>query len=112
LQELEKLHSFEEKLQARVAQDAAERGVPALPLSELPAKADLDSTHALSAAEAKWCIEKATAKAAELAKDPAVSDPYNTSQFKELLRQSVAQHGLAESDADAIWKEGSKSLGL
>ena len=113
VQELEKLHSYEEKLQGFIDKEALDHGIPAISVHELPTQMDLNSQFALTDQEAKWCIDTADAKSADMLKnDKMITEPYGSAQFKELLTKNAERQGIAASQVDAVWQKEGKLLGF
>lgn len=95
LQELSKVHEFEEMFNAASQAQASKFGMPPITLDELPPTMDPVGDHTISAAEVKWIMKAAKESAEHIKKtDPRFSDPYNTEEFKKEQVRVAEQLGI------------------
>lgn len=121
VQELSKMHAFEEQYTVASQSQASKFGLQPIDLGELPASLEPIGDHTISASEAKWILQKARQHAETLRKtDPRFSDPFNTAEFEKLQQRTADRLGMtgeqlksAQSAMTAEkWKQASVDNGL
>jgi hypothetical protein len=110
LQELSKVHAFEDQFAAASQAQATKFGLPAIAIDELPDKlAPLSEEHTISAEEVKWLIQKAKQSAEHILKtEPRFADPYSSEEFRARQAKETAQSGMTPD----AWKKYAVSQGL
>jgi hypothetical protein len=85
VQELSKMHAFEDQFNAASQAQATKFGLPAITLDELPqTMAPMTEEYTISAEEVKWIIQKAKQSAQQIMKtDQRFADPFSTEEFKD-----------------------------
>jgi hypothetical protein len=121
LQELKKLHEFEDQFQSAAEAQAAKYNLPAVTLDDLPATFDLADEHAISAKEVKWIIQKAKDDAAKFKQsEPRFADPYSTPDFQAAQEEVAERFGIPEAQlaelqkgmTPSVWKQIAAKQGV
>ena len=97
MQELSKLHAFEDQFNAAQQASAAKFGLPPITLDELPPTVDPVGEHAISQREVQWIVKKAKEDAERLrTSDPRYSDPYGSEEFKAEQKRVADRFGISD----------------
>lgn len=122
LQELSKLHAFEEQFALASQAQATKFGLPAVKLDELPATMDpIEEDATVSAKEVKWILQSARQQAETMRKsNPAFSDPYSTPEFTKAQEIIAERLGMSpeqlkkaqEGMSSAKWRQTCADAGI
>ena len=95
IQELSKVHEFEEMFDAASQAQASKLGRPPVTLDDLAPTMDPVGEHTISAAEVKWIMKAAKESADHIKKtDPRYKDPYSTEEFQKEQVRVAEQLGI------------------
>jgi hypothetical protein len=122
LQELTKLHAFEEQFALASKAQATKFGLPEVTLDELPATMDpIQENITVSAGEVKWILQSARQQAESMRKsNPKFADPYSTPEFTECQETIAERLGMSseqlkkaqEGMSSTKWREVSSDAGV
>lgn len=122
LQELSKLHAFEEQFAMASQAQATKFGMPVVTLDELPATMDpIEENTTVSAREVKWILASARKQAESMRKsNPAFADPYSTPEFAQAQETTADRLGMTPEQlkqaqdgmTSAKWRETCADAGI